>query len=238
MKKIIVILVLVCFANNNYGQKTLTFKDTFIVIRKVQNDTTIHQQFTFKNNSKLPLYIKSWKPLNEGIEFKYSKRKIKQNDSGFAYFIFSVNKDTKAFSKKIELTFSNGKKQQLEIIYSADNEFVFGDAIFDFDTISEQQEVKHSYIFRNITKDTLYIIGCYTSWARGPCNYSREPILPYQYFKVTQFYSPIGRPGLLNTSIPLRITNKIIEFDIQLQIKGFVTPYIKTEITQEPIINK
>lgn len=238
MKKILIILVLVCCANNNYAQKTIAFKDTLIGIRKVQNDTTIHQQFKFKNNGKLPLSIKNWKPLNEGIECKYSKGKIKPNDSGFVYFIFSIQKYSISFSKKIELTFSNGKKQQLEIIFCAENEFVIGDAIFDFDTISDEQSVYHSYIFRNISNDTLYIVGCYTSWGKGGCSYSREPILPFQYFKVTQGFNPAGSYGIRHTIIPLRITNKIIQFDIQLQIRGFVTPYIKTDIAPEPIRKK
>ncbi len=197
MKKIRLILVLFFCANNIYAQKTITFKDTFIVVRKVKNDTTIHQKFRFKNNGKLPLSIKSWKALNDGIECKYSKENIKPNDSGFVYFIFSIAKNSKAFSKKIELTFSNGKKKQLEITYCADNEFVFGETTHDFD-IEGGIDEPYYYKFKNISNDTLLITDCDQPGEGSMFSYTKKPILPHQNFEIKLLVNNNGRDEFLN----------------------------------------
>lgn len=228
MKKILVIFVLVCCANNNYGQNDIVYNDSIFIINKINKDTTITYFLNFNqksefNNADITLV----KISSHKLEYQ-----IKKNYWGEwnGIFIFKVhlNKNESNFNSFVELTFTNNKKKMIYIFYNPENKIILGKLSHNFCRIKKGETVEHTFRLKNISKDTITILNNEIE-DNVLSKFSKSPILPNQSFDFTILFRTEAKDGFC------RNINKI-NFSNGLSINCEYEAYVYFDEYKYPII--
>lgn len=100
--------------------------------------------------------------------------------------------------------------------------FKFEKESYDFGQIAEGEEVKYSFVFKNIGKTPLIISDAAASCGCTVPEFSREPIAPNQEGKISVVFNSSGRSGMQNKVITV-IANTV-PAETELHLIGDVKP--------------
>ncbi len=213
---------------------------------------TVKHAYKLRNLSKDTITI-----LNNQIENNllsvFSKKPILPNETFEYSIIFNTEGKAGFQRRRKKINFSNGSFIEcnfegyvnqfpiIEPLFQFDSMFS-GMKTYDFGYINEGSQVKFEYVYKNTSKDTLYIENTSTECGCHFCTWSREPILPNQYFKVINHFNASGKSGSQSKNANMRITNKKGYYkNIYINFTAFVVEQCKQEdiyYYPQPIRNK
>ena len=228
MKKILIILVLVCCANNHYAQNKIVYNDidnndSIFIIKKIYNDTTISYElkYNFYRNNKQN-QIKYVKNANPNIEYDIKDNYQSQWENSI---IFKVNiyKYSLNFNSKIELNFENNTSKMIYFFYNPENKLILGKLNHDFCMVKQGEIVEHTFKLKNISKDTITILNNEIE-DNILTKFSKRPILPNQSFDFTIVFRSEAKDGYYGKIKKINFSNGV-SIDCEYQAYVYVLKY-------------